>query len=246
MLILGERYGWSNTLLGLSPTHEEFREGAAQGKIIPSVQSGVAREPAQEQFVAEVENYGMHRGKTFATPEQLRTEVTRAIARHQLSAATAPVNVSGMLETARQLIPLEDRGFVRMTGPLLHLSIVGGPSQTILRPSEIENPNTVETVIAASSTSAGYFSYRLRTKPRLEGGALVVEQENGSVFRIDDAIAMLLSIPIEQAQGYLKPLIEKQCTLSLGDRPFVCRLNAGEVRLNTKTDPGSHRRGNHL
>ena len=211
VLVLGERYGWSETQSGICPTHEEFREAAGEGKVIPFVQDGVTRERAQQSFVDEVEDYdtGMHRGQTFRTPEELRTEVTRAIARHQLSAATTPVDVGTLVEKARDVIPVEERGVVRITGPLLHLAVVGGPMQTILRPSEIEDQSLVDGIVADLSSAGGYFSYRCRTEPRLDHGALVIEQENGAALRIDEAGAMLLSVPIEEATGHLKPLIEE-------------------------------------
>jgi len=217
VLILGERYGWSDTHSGLSPTHEEFREALTEGKVIPFVQTGVAREQAQQAFVDEVENYdtGMHRGRNFATPDDLRTEITRALARYQLSAATAPVDVSTMVDVVRRLIPQEERGFVRMAGPLLHLAVAGGPTQTIIRPSEIENQALVDGVIADLSAASGYFSYRRRTEPRLESGALFIEQENGALFRLDEAGAMLLSVPIEQASGHIKPLIEENVSAAI-------------------------------
>lgn len=211
VLILGERYGWSETQSGISPTHEEFREAAAEGKVIPFVQSGVRREEAQQRFVNEVEDYdtGMHRGQTFQTPEELRTEVTRAIARHQLSAATMPVDVPALAEKARGMIPAEERGIVRMSRPLLHLAVVGGPTQTILRPSEIEDQSLVDGIVADLSSADGFFSYRCRTEPRLDHGALVIEQENGAALRIDEAGALRLSVPIEEATGHLKSLIEE-------------------------------------
>lgn len=211
VLILGKRYGWSDTHSGMSPTHEEFREAIKDGKVIPFVQTGVEREPAQQTFVDEVENYdtGMHRGKNFATPEDLRTEVTRALARHQLSAATTPVDAQALVETARRLIPEEERGLVRMTGPLLHLAVAGGPSQTILRPSEIEDRALVDDMVGELSGPSGYFSYRRRTEPRIEDGALIIEQEGGGLFRIDEAGSILLSVPIKQASGHIRPLIEE-------------------------------------
>ncbi|MCY1669595.1 DUF4062 domain-containing protein [Novosphingobium sp. SL115] len=217
VLILGERYGWSETHSGLSPTHEEFREAVNEGKVISFVQTGVTCEPAQQAFVEEVENYdtGMHRGRNFVTPEDLRTEVTRALARHQLSAATAPVDVTMMVDVARRLIPDEERGLVRMTGPLLHLAIAGGPTQTIIRPSEIEDNALMDGIIADLSAPSGYFSYRRRTEPRLENGALLIEQENGAMFRIDEAGAMLLSVPIEQASGHIQPLIEENVSVAI-------------------------------
>jgi hypothetical protein len=218
ILILGDRYGWSDTQSGISPTHEEFREAVAEGKVIAFVQSGVTREAAQQQFVDEVENYdtGMHRGQTFGTPEDLRTEVTRAIARHQLSAATTPVDVPALVEKARSMIPVEDRGLVRMIGPLLHLAVVGGPAQTILRPSEIENPSLADGIVTNLSSSEGYFSYRRRTEPRLDQGALVIEQENGAALHIDEAGALLLSVPIQEVTGHLKPLIEEHVAEAIG------------------------------
>lgn len=225
VLILGERYGWSETSSGLSPTHEEFCEARELGKVIPFVQTNVAREPEQEDFVREVENYdtGMHRGRQFQTPEQLRDEVTRAIARHQLVAASTPIDVSALLEVARLLIPRPERQYVSSIGPLLHLAIIGGPRRSILRPSEIEADKTADELVADLTSASGYFSYRLRTEPRVEDSALVIAQENGAGFRLDEAGGMLLSVPIEKASGYFNPLIEEhvlaavQKALAFGD-----------------------------
>lgn len=168
ILILGERYGWSATQSGLSPTHEEFREAMSESKVIPFVQTGVTREAAQQEFIDEVENYdtGMHRGTNFATPEELRTEGTRAIARYQLAAATTPVDVAALVDKARRLMPAEQRGVIRMGGPLLHLAVARGPTQTILRPSEIEETRVIDEIVAHLSGAEGYFSYRKRTEPR--------------------------------------------------------------------------------
>ena len=218
VLILGERYGWSETASGLAPTHEEFREAIQAGKVIPFVQAGVTREPKQRVFVREVENYdtGLHRGREFQTPEQLRNEVTRAIHRHQLSAASMPVDVDAMLAKATELIPEPDRGYTRSGGPLLHLALVGGPRQAIIRPSELEGPATTDRLVAAlSNGSVGYFSYRLRTDPRPAADALTISQENGAAFRLDESGAMVLSVPIERAPGNLNPLIEEHVLAAL-------------------------------
>jgi hypothetical protein len=211
VLLLGERYGWSETETGLSPTHEEFREAKDRGKALPFIQTDVVREPQQNAFVAEVEDYdsGLHRGRTFATPEQLRTEVTRAIARHQLVAAATPVEASALLAKAELLIPRQDRRYVRSNGPLLHLAVVGGPNQSMLRPSEIEDPRTADDIVAGLTDGHGIFSYRLRTTTEFVDGALVVQQENGAAFRIDEEGSLVLSAPIEEATGHMKPLIEE-------------------------------------
>lgn len=237
VLVLGERYGWSGTASGLSPTHEEFREAMERGKALPFIQTGVTREPQQAAFVDEVENYdtGLHRGRTFETPEQLRTEVTRAIARHQLVAAATPVEASALLTKAEQLIPKDERHYVRSSGPLLHLAVVGGPNQSILRPSEIEDPKTADGIVADLSSGEGFFSYRLRTSTDLVGGALMIQQENGAALRIDEEGSLVLSVPIEEASGHMKPLIEEnvrlaiQKALMLADR-FLDRFD-GTQRL---------------
>lgn len=218
ILILGERYGWSGTASGLSPTHEEFREAREQGKVIPFVQTGVAREPEQEAFIAEVENYdsGMQRGRQFNTPDQLREEITRAIARHQLIAASAPMDVATMLNLAVELIPAEDRRYVSSKGTMLHLAVVGGPRQTVLRPSEIEAKETTDRLVThLMDARSGYFSYRLRTEPRFDSGALIIAQEDGASFRMDEAGSLLLTVPVEKASGYLGALIEEHVVTAM-------------------------------
>jgi len=244
VLILGERYGWSGTASGLSPTHEEFREAKDRGKALPFIQSGVAREPRQDAFVAEVEDYdsGLHRGRTFETPEQLRTEVTRAISRYQLIAAATPVEASALLAKAEQLIPRQDRRYVRSNGPLLHLAVVGGPNQSILRPSEIEDTKTADSIVAGLMGD-GIFSYRLRTTTGLVGGALVVQQENAAAFQIDEEGSLVISAPIEEATGHMKPLIEENVraailtSLMLADR-FLDRFD--ETQRLTRVVPVAH------
>lgn len=233
VLILGERYGWSDTASGVSPTHEEFREVKDRGKALPFIQTGVSREPKQEEFVREVEDYdsGLHRGRTFETPDQLRNEITRAIARHQLVAAAAPVDASALLRKAEAMIPREDRRYVPSGGPLLHLAVAGGPSQSILRPSEIEDPRTADEIVSVLSGTDGFFTYRLRTSTELVDGALLVQQENGAALRVEEDGSLLLSVPIMQASGHIRPLIEEnvgaaiRTALAFADR-FLERFDA--------------------
>jgi hypothetical protein len=210
VLILGERYGWSETASGLSPTHEEFQEAIPQAKVIPFVQSGVTREPKQADFIREVEDYdtGLHRGRNFKTPEELRNEVTKALHRHELVSASVPVDARAMLAAAHAAIPKSERGVSRNEGPLIHVAVVGGPRQSILRPSEIEAEGTADRLVGLL-TKSGFLTYRLGTQPRRSEGALVVSQENGAAVRIDEAAALLVSAPIEKSAGYLGALIEE-------------------------------------
>jgi len=50
--LFGERYGAVQPS-GLSATHEEYREARGNKPILPFVQSGVSREPAQQAFIDE-------------------------------------------------------------------------------------------------------------------------------------------------------------------------------------------------
>lgn len=135
-----------------------------------------------------------------------------------------------MLSKAEHLIPKEDRRYVRSSGPLLHLAVVGGPNQSILRPSEIEDPKTADGIVSELSGGDGFLSYRLRTSTELIGGALVIQQEDGAAFRIDGEGSLVISIPIEEASGHMKPLIEEnvraaiQKSLTLADR-FLQRFD---------------------
>ncbi|MEI9936670.1 MAG: DUF4062 domain-containing protein [Pseudomonadota bacterium] len=139
VLIMGARYGSVQPISGLSPTHEEYREAKGQRPVHVFVQSGVAREPQQEAFVQEVQDWDRgHFRAGFSSPEQLRDAVTRSIHEFQISTAVAPVDSAELLNRALSLLPREERHSVRSEGPLLHVVVVGGPKQSILRPVEIE------------------------------------------------------------------------------------------------------------
>jgi hypothetical protein len=69
------------------------------------VQEGVDRDPRQEEFVGEVQDWtgGLFRGG-FRDAEDLRGTMTRTIHRLELSTATAAVDTSEMLARAQSLI----------------------------------------------------------------------------------------------------------------------------------------------
>lgn len=80
--IYGRGYGWKDSPVGLSPTHEEFREAKNKKPILVFVEEipGEEREPEQREFLKEVEDYvdGRHRTK-FKTVSDLKLEVFRAL-----------------------------------------------------------------------------------------------------------------------------------------------------------------------
>jgi len=80
--IYGKGYGWKDSPVGLSPTHEEFREAKNKNPILVFVEDipDKEREPEQREFFKEVEDYvdGRHR-KKFKTVSDLKHEVYRAL-----------------------------------------------------------------------------------------------------------------------------------------------------------------------
>src|SRR5712692_4443565 len=135
VLLLGGRYGRPQQS-GLSPTHEEFREARDRCPVLVFVQQGVEREPAQQQFLDEVQGKewgsGYHRA-SFTTPEQLRDAVTSALHELELRAARGGADETELLARARQLLP--QRGPAGQ--PTLCVAVAGGPTQSVLRPAEI-------------------------------------------------------------------------------------------------------------
>ena len=105
---------------------------------------------------------------------------------------------------------------VRMIGPLLHLVVVRGRPRRFYDLARSKISKKVDAIMTALSTATGNFSHRRRTMPRFDRGALMIEQENGAAFRIDETSAMLLSVPVEKAAGHLKPLIEGHMAAAIG------------------------------
>ena len=105
VLLLGARYGTPQRS-GLSPTHEEYREARGTKPVLVFVQTGVTPEPDEETFIEEVSGWegGQYR-EPFDTPESLRTAVTGALHRWELSQQAGPVNEEELRARAAALLP---------------------------------------------------------------------------------------------------------------------------------------------
>jgi hypothetical protein len=211
VLILGEAYGAVQPISGVSATHEEWREAQDRRPVVAFVQDGVTREPLQDVFVREVQDWtgGLFRGG-FRDADDLRDKVTRAIHRLELTNAAAAVDSGEMLLEAQSLIPREDRGFTRMTGALLHLAVVGGPAQTILRPVEIERPELAR-LLMRDGTYGDHpvFDPAQGIKNALRDGALRLYQDNGAAIVLNERGSVRLTVPISRGSGMLGALIEE-------------------------------------
>jgi hypothetical protein len=145
VLILGDRYGVLQRS-GLSPTHEEYREAQGRKPVIAFVQNAINPEPRQAAFIAEVQNWegGLFRG-AFSGSSDLQISITRALHDYELANTFGPVDEDDILARVLNSLPAAQRGYHSGT-PSLTIAIAGGPSQSILRPIEIENPNLADTL----------------------------------------------------------------------------------------------------
>jgi hypothetical protein len=151
VLILGERYGGVQAS-GLSATHEEYREAKGTKPILAFVQEGVNFESRQAEFRKEVEvwNSGLIRGE-FSDAASLRRLVSQQLHRWELANAAGPPKEEELLRRALDLLDRDPPGRSWQV-PQLVVSVVGGPTQAILRPSELEKPALAQEILKEVST----------------------------------------------------------------------------------------------
>jgi hypothetical protein len=175
VLILGTRYG-AKQASGLSATHEEYREAQGRKPILTFIQRGEA-EVDQAGLINEAGSWesGLFRA-SFATPDELRDLVTRALHDYALAHAGAPLDLNALARRAQELLPDRDRG--RSSGVSLHLAIAAGPEATIVRPAELEARELGEAMEQrALFGNTALFDRRVGTESRLQSGSLATFQE---------------------------------------------------------------------
>lgn len=199
LLILGERYGSVQGDSGVSPTHEEFLEAKDRKDVLVFVQQGVTPELTQSAFLQEVQAWqgGFFR-IGFTTPEELKAAVIQSLHDYELAHATSPLDLPALSTRAVQLLPETRRNGYAGT-PALHVAIVGGPLQRILRPSELEDPQLANKLHQqALFGTPRLFDATKGMESNLEDDALVLEQERGARIRIDEQAGLLLRLPLEK------------------------------------------------
>jgi len=238
ILLMGAKYGSVQTVSGLSATHEEYREAKERRPVHVFVQEGVTREPQQQAFVQEVQDWesGYFRAG-FSTPEQLRDAVTRSIHEFQLSTAVAPVNPTELLDRAVALLPSEPRNSMRSEGTLLHVAVVGGPKRSILRPAEIERTELHEALLQrALLGSHRIFDLGHGNAIALSQGILTISQDTGAHVMLDEEGAIRLSVPIKSAGSHLPVIIHEYVSnaldAALGYAEETLELIDGTQRLS--------------
>jgi len=184
VLLVGGRYGASQPS-GLSATHEEYREAKEGKPVLAFVESGVAREPAQQAFLEEVQAWATgHYRAAYTSDEELKTAVLRALHDHELATSAGPVDEADLVRRATALLPSR-QGFDGRER--LVVAIAGGPSQQVVRPAELG-----EAALARDLQREALFGEHpvldtsQGTTVAIRGNALVLEQPIASVL-VDQA-----------------------------------------------------------
>lgn len=216
ILILGADYG-APQAAGISATHEEYRDAQGYRPVIAFVQQGVKPNADQAAFITEVQGWegGLFRGE-FRSPDDLRANITRAIHEWQLSHAAGPLDPAALL--SRALAPLaqaSDR-LHRAQNVRLMVSIAAGPSQQILRPSDIERDAFAETLMqAALFGDRRLFSPSMTTVSNMESSTLVIRNGEGKiVLRLDPEGQIIFDYGIERS-GFGMVVLEEDITALL-------------------------------
>lgn len=200
VLLVGQRYGHPQAS-GLSATHEEYREAQERCRVFVFVQTGVEREPAEKEFLREVQAWSSgHYTENFSSPQELRDKVTRALHQLELAQVVGPVDEKEMLGRAEALLP-SSRGGGRTS---LFLVVVGGPRQQVIRPAELEGPELKRAIQQeALFGEAAVFDDSKGTQPRIEDHALHLTQADATIT-VDElgSVRFVLPALAERDRGH--------------------------------------------
>jgi hypothetical protein len=209
VLIVGTGYGALQPS-GLSATHEEYREARESRPVFAFIRQGVEREPDQRRFLEEVQAWdtGMFR-EGFSSPEELRGKVVGAVHNWEVNLAAGPLDPKELLARALANLP-DDRYGSRVQTPTFVLALAVGPTQAVLRPSELESRSLHDDILKAAMFDYSIFDKGRGSKSKLVGNALVVRQEDAASVQLDAQGDLVLQLPAERAGGsFLGTLIQE-------------------------------------
>ncbi len=182
VVLIGERYG-ERQASGKSATHEEYVEARSRHDVLVFIQQGVDREPAADELLEEVRAWaaGVYTA-SFSTVGELQEAVTRALHQAELSTVAGSVDTEALSQRSRGLHPEERRRGL----PTLSVSVVGGPTQQIVRPAALESAALAERIQQEAMFGAHrVLRHNESTEVRVEGDALLFEQPAASI-RLDE------------------------------------------------------------
>lgn len=199
-VLLGARYG-DVQASGKSATHEEYEEAVATDRpILAFVQTGVTPEPLQQAFIDEVRAWvdGEFHGR-FATPDELRAALVRALHDFEMRAALGPADAGEIRARLEASIP-SDHGF-GYASPRLLVAVGGGPHQSVLRPHQIEGEELVRWLQReAMFGSAPVFAPAVGTSVERRGDLLRLVQPDAEVWLTEDGTVGVMQ-PAQTSSG---------------------------------------------
>lgn len=217
VLIIGDRYG-EKQASGRSATHEEFLEARDRIPVLIFVQDHVERDPAQQGFLDEVRGWssgGLYR--SFTTPEQLQDAVVRAVHDHELATAVGPIDEASLVEQAIGQLPKERPGHGFGGEPALAVSIAAGPTQQVLRPAEIEDPDLIRAVQReAMFGDNAVLDSAEGTEVGINGDRLVITQRSHKLsLHQNGAVLVLQPVATTAGRGFMKVMVEEDIQASI-------------------------------
>jgi Domain of unknown function (DUF4062) len=213
ILVLGARYGEPQSS-GLSATHEEYRAARESNKVLVFVEEGIQREPRQQEFLGEVQNWERgHLTKSFADTEDLQRMVVQALRAFEVGRAGGVVDDSQLLERAHAEVKHQLKNSERV----LLLVIATGPSPALLRPAELQTHElgmilTKELLFSDQPL----FDVAGMQNPEVKQGRLVLSHKDGMVT-LDQAGTTTIRQPAEPAGSGLRPIVEEDVQMKLAN-----------------------------
>lgn len=199
-VLLGARYGDVQPS-GKSATHEEYEEAVATDRpILAFVQTGVTPEPLQQAFIDEVRAWvdGEFHGR-FATPDELRAALVRALHDFEMRAALGPADPAEIWARLEASIP-SSRGF-GYASPRLLVAVGGGPHQSVLRPHQIEGEELERWLQReAMFGSAPVFAPAAGTTVERRGDLLRLVQPDAEMWLTEDGTVGVMQ-PAQTSDG---------------------------------------------
>lgn len=213
VLLIGPAYGTPQSS-GLSATHEEYREARERKPVLVFVESGVEREPAQDEFLHEVQAWATgHFRAAYSSADELKRAVTRGLHEHELATSAGSVDENELIAGAKALLPTQHASVGHAA---LSVAVAGGPTQQVIRPAELE-----DSTLARDLQQEALFgphpildiSEGIQVDVR--GHQLLLEQPSASVG-IDESGGVVISQPASRQRrdrGAVVPsLIEEDVT----------------------------------
>lgn len=255
VLILGERYG-GELPSGLSATHEEYREARGRGTVLAFVRRDAAFERGEEEFAAEVRGWqgGLYTGE-FATPEELKEKVTRALHDYAVRRAQTPFEAAALRGRALARIPRQPS-----SSPTLHMGLATAPELVVLGPARLQDSGLQRDVQALAQLGANAILDRGEAcRFELSPGQLDLVQSPSNRFGIDQQGCITMAADVSRRGGGIAALgviieeelhgmLVRMCQLASevldvadGDRRLThvlpaCVLDRGYAALRTRAE----------